>query len=510
MSRSASCTRALLCLALAAGCSGDGPTGSGEPGSPGLSIVAGANAADTIDALLTQALVVAMHDLAGRPMADVFVRFTPITGPPATTPMVRIGLLDAKSLGSSPITLRTDERGRAAVLVRLGQTAGTARLRVDAPDLGHEAIASVQVEPGAPHVLAAAPEDTALYVGASVAVTSIVRDRVGNAIPATPTFSPPADGSPIALAAGSVHAERIGRGFVVAVHGALADTTWISVMPRGTIVAYEPPAFESGSGGTVTLPPRLVLLELDGSQHHTLLELTPTQSFGGLNDGPQPRWAPSGTEVAYIRFNELRAVNLAGTTRLIVGAPRRVWHDFSPEYGPNGEWIYFTLAEVPESGPTLRRVRPDGTGEEPTPADWPQPAAPGPAPTGNLVAYQTHGYLSSVIRLFDAGTGARIALDVPGRWPRWSPTGEWIAYLDLEGRLRVMRPDGSGRRLVAGGIFANGNYTWSPDGEWIIISGAQYTADDPFRVGLSVVNVASGEVLPLRLSRTIIQPSWRP
>jgi Tol biopolymer transport system component len=73
-----------------------------------------------------------------------------------------------------------------------------------------------------------------------------------------------------------------------------------------------------------------------------------------------------------------------------------------------------------------------------------------------------------------------------------------------------MRPDGSGRRLVAGGIFANGNYTWSPDGKWIVISGALPTPQNPFAIGLTVINVESGEVLPLHMSRTILQPSWRP
>ena len=49
-------------------------------------------------------------------------------------------------------------------------------------------------------------------------------------------------------------------------------------------------------------------------------------------------------------------------------------------------------------------------------------------------------------------------------WPRWSPTGRWIAYQDdTKGEIWRSRPDGSrARRLTPGQLP-----TWSPDGRRI-------------------------------------------
>jgi Tol biopolymer transport system component len=60
---------------------------------------------------------------------------------------------------------------------------------------------------------------------------------------------------------------------------------------------------------------------------------------------------------------------------------------------------------------------------------------------------------SAGILLFDA-TGRRVGrLTRPGRGeqdidPSWSPDGRWIAFQVLDGKIKVVRPDGSGARVV--------------------------------------------------------------
>src|SRR5687768_7803965 len=71
-------TSRLACLMALVGCGGD-PSGPARRGPPGLSIVAGSAVSGTIDALLDQALVAAVHHGDGRPMSNVIVRFTPVT-----------------------------------------------------------------------------------------------------------------------------------------------------------------------------------------------------------------------------------------------------------------------------------------------------------------------------------------------------------------------------------------------------------------------------------------------
>jgi Tol biopolymer transport system component len=99
---------------------------------------------------------------------------------------------------------------------------------------------------------------------------------------------------------------------------------------------------------------------------------------------------------------------------------------------------------------------------------------------------------------------------VPGSTPLCSPRFDWIAYLDREGMLRRVRPDGTGSQRIGAGIGAHPSFSWSPDGEWLAISGNQPRAGFPHAVGLFLVNAASGEVLPLPFGRTLVQPAWRP
>jgi Tol biopolymer transport system component len=64
----------------------------------------------------------------------------------------------------------------------------------------------------------------------------------------------------------------------------------------------------------------------------------------------------------------------------------------------------------------------------------------------------------------------------------WSPDGEWIVFIDADGRLSLVHPDGSGLHEIAldpdASIdVATGGATWSPDGQWIAFSARAAGAD---------------------------------
>jgi Tol biopolymer transport system component len=66
----------------------------------------------------------------------------------------------------------------------------------------------------------------------------------------------------------------------------------------------------------------------------------------------------------------------------------------------------------------------------------------------------------------------------------WSPDGGWIAFIDAEGGLSLVHPDGTGLRGIALGADASidravGGVTWSPDGQWIAFAATKAGADDP-------------------------------
>jgi Tol biopolymer transport system component len=78
----------------------------------------------------------------------------------------------------------------------------------------------------------------------------------------------------------------------------------------------------------------------------------------------------------------------------------------------------------------------------------------------------------------------------------WSPDGQWIVYIDSQGRLSVVHPDGTSRHLVPMPPEASidesvGGATWSPDGTWIAFSARADGGENP---DLYLVEVAGADL----------------
>jgi Tol biopolymer transport system component len=103
------------------------------------------------------------------------------------------------------------------------------------------------------------------------------------------------------------------------------------------------------------------------------------------------------------------------------------------------------------------------------------------------------------LSLLDIATGTMTPLNIAAEMPRWSPSGDWIAY-GSNGTLHLVHPDGTGIVDVAGGRQYDPRADWSPDAGWLIARSS---------TRLELVDMKSGAILPIAWSRSLIRPVFR-
>ena len=484
---------ALLVSSAACGGSGDGPAApTVQP--PSVRVVAGDGVTDTVMSAPVQALVVEVRDSLGKPVRGALVRFSALPSDPPrmygvamyVCPLTQpvCGVDGPFGYGGGLSTFAVDssnESGHASALVRLGSIAGPAKVLVTVPELGIQDTARFTVLAGAPARVVATVRDTAIFVDRSYPVRAAVTDRYGN--PRGEAVAYTSDPLVSVSSTGTVRGVTVGRGRVIASAGTGADTVMVSVVPMGHLAAYR----TYGPN-----PAALVEFDLDGSNYKVRAALS----------GQSPAltsWLANG-DVLYQDAQGGNGTRLfhatpAGVaTRLVPDEATTTQYSAQPARA--GEYVYFFGSDANGSG--IFRVRNDGTGVEPLVAAR-GGAQPAPSPDGTRVAFVRFNQLF----VLDVATGVATSLQQFGSFPRWSPTGNRIAYLssDYGGAIVVVNADGTGARTVSGFSYSIW-IDWSPDGEWIVAG----------RDGrLVLVRASSGEELPLRLPvpDSHFQPSWR-
>jgi hypothetical protein len=501
-----------VCLALAvASCGGDRPT---EPVSREASVraVVGAGVTDTVDTQLLQALIVEVHGAGGALVSGVLVRFEPQV--PATslnyTPSayvcgLAVAVCGGPFNGGSFYADTTNAQGRVGAVVRLGQVAGRAVVRLVVPELGLQDSATFTVTPGRATGVAV-PHDMALDIGATATVLGHVVDRYNNIRP-EPTTLAAGPGTAITLnaATGVVTGRDMGTQWVFTRYNSFADSTRVSVVPAGRVLVWS------------SLERVVRIVNLNGSDERTIVSsvsssmgafprFDPTRQHVTLHAGDASFGEPTGNVIV---------VDTTGSPRRDISAPNGFDMVIATRQLADGNVLVVAQRSADASHPgfSLWRVATDNTITfvVAMPAMGSIYGGADISHNGAKVAF-----VGADLRVLDVSTGATTLVDAgSAATPRWSAQDDRVAYLvptggsaAFGGAVTIINANGSGRRAIGSFEFSPG-ISWSPDGTYII-----GRASDNFS-GLRVLRVSDGSSITLRFSapdgccRDYWQPDWR-
>lgn len=176
-----------------------------------------------------------------------------------------------------------------------------------------------------------------------------------------------------------------------------------------------------------------------------------------------PRLSPKAENLAYVSYvggqPQVRIIDLGSSEQrpLVAGGAM----SFAPRFSPDGRHIVFSMQTGPNTdiyvadsngGPAQRLTTSPGIDTDPS-----------FSPDGSRIVFESDRSGTQQLYVMAAdGTGQR-RISFGGGWyaaPDWSPDGEWIAFTrrvpGAGSRIGVMKPDGSGEKLLTDGSLDEG------------------------------------------------------
>lgn len=248
---------------------------------------------------------------------------------------------------------------------------------------------------------------------------------------------------------------------------------------------------------------RLAIMDQDGENHKYLTN----GGFLVLT----PRFSPDSQDILYMSYaGRIPKVYLRD---LQTGREESLGQfegmSFSPRFANDGGRMLMSIARggitnIHEMDLRSRRMRVLTSGGSIN-------TSPSYSPDGRQIVFESDRGGSQQLYIMPAGGGSpnRISYG-DGRYasPVWSPRGDWVAFTKMKGGqffIGVMRPDGSGERILDQGFLVEGP-TWAPNGRVLM-----YTRQD-YRGGNRIYSVdITGSnrrqvVTPMDAS----DPAWSP
>ena len=217
----------------------------------------------------------------------------------------------------------------------------------------------------------------------------------------------------------------------------------------------------SETGASTSRIKRLAIMDQDGANHRYLTE-----------EGTlvlTPRFSPTAQEITYMSYKggkpRVYLYNIdSGRQEVLGDFPGMT---FAPRFSPDGNKVVMSMAQAGNTDIYEMDLR-SRKSKKLTDAGGID-TAPSYAPDGRQIVFESDRGGTQQIYVMDAGGGnARRISFGDGRYanPVWSPRGDLIAFIKMNGGqfyLGVIRPDGSGERLITQAYHVEGP-SWSPNG----------------------------------------------
>lgn len=210
---------------------------------------------------------------------------------------------------------------------------------------------------------------------------------------------------------------------------------------------------------------RLAIMDQDGANHKYLTD----GSYLVLT----PRFSPSSQTIAYMSYNGNRPrvyiYNLnTGRQEVLGDFPNMT---FAPRFSPDGESVIMSLSKSGNSDIYLMNLKSRRSVR--LTDHWGIDTSPSFSPAGKEIVFESdRGGSQQLYTMNRNGENVRRISFGDGRYgnPVWSPRGDLIAFTKIyKGRfyIGVMKPDGSGERLISNAYHVEGP-SWSPNGRYLI------------------------------------------
>jgi len=226
-----------------------------------------------------------------------------------------------------------------------------------------------------------------------------------------------------------------------------------------------------------------------------------------------PRYSPVSQDVTYMAQRQgeqprVHVINIESGARQVVGNFPDMTS--SPRFSPNGQTIALSLQTGGNSNLYAMNLGSRSTTRLTDTAAI--DTSPSYSPDGTQIVFESDRGGSQQLYLMDSGGGAakRISF-AQGSYsqPAWSPKADLIAFTKRTGSgfaIGVMRPDGSGERLLTEG-FHNEAPTFAPNGQYLM-----FFRDPGGQSGgkLYMVDITGRVEQPVPTPAFASDPTWSP